>query len=125
MTRVNVYWYPVIAIVIFMGIIQLSRLTPYWNTSGRTLGASTSAVQIETEKGTVVLYDTADIRGSWVLKDVVDKFQVPLAEILSTYKLPADLPDTTALKDLKQYNPDFEVETFRDWVKEGSPVAKK
>ncbi len=125
MTRVNVYWYPIIAIVIFMGIIQLSRLTPYWNTSSRTLGADTSVIEVDTGEGVVALYDTADIRGSWVLKDVVDKFQIPLAEIATAYKLPADVPDTTALKDLSKLNPEFSVETFRDWVKDRSPVAKK
>jgi hypothetical protein len=124
-TRVNVYWYPIIAIVLFMGIIQLSRLTPYWNTSSRTLGADTSVIEIHTDSGVTTVYDTADIRGSWVLKDVVDKFQIPLADITTTYGLPAEVPDSTALKDLKQYNPEFDVETFRDWVKEKSPVAKK
>jgi len=60
-----------------------------------------------------------------VLKDVADKFQIPLAEVATAYKLPADVPDTTALKDLSKYNPACSTETFRDWVKERSPAAKK
>lgn len=121
--RINVYLYPAIVLAVFLGTIQLSTLTPYWNTSARAPGSPTV---VEAGEGdSIVLVDTADIRGSWTLGDAAATFQVPAAEIKAHFGLPSDLPDSAPIKDLKQHNPEFETSALRDWLKARSPVAKK
>jgi hypothetical protein len=122
--RVNVYAYPVIALVVFLGIVQLSTLTPYWNTASRTIGGA-AVGEVSAEGGSTPLVDTADIKGSWTLGDAAATFQVPAAEIRERYQIPAEVPETTALKDLTKYNSAFETSLLREWLKERSPVAKR
>ena len=122
--RVNVYVYPIIALVVFLGIIQLSTLTPYWDTANRGL-PSLAAGPAPESAGEVALVDTAEIKGSWSLADAATTFEVPASEIRSHFGIPADVPETTALKDLAQSAPGFETSLLREWLKERSPVAKK
>ena len=122
--RVNVYVYPILALVVFLGIIQLSTLTPYWSTTSRGL-PSAAAAEPTTAAGAPTLVDTATIRGSWTLADVATTFEVPASEIKEHYGIPADVPETTQVKDLAQYNPEFETSVLREWLQERSPVAKR
>jgi hypothetical protein len=122
--RVNVYAYPVIALVVFLGIIQHSTFTSYWNTASRAAGNPATG-EVATESNAAPFVDTADIKGSWTLGDAATVFQVPAAEIKEHYQVPAEVAETTALKDLTKYNPAFETSLLRDWLKERSPVAKK
>jgi hypothetical protein len=122
--RVNVYAYPIIALVVFLGIIQLSTLTPYWNTASRSVGGPETG-EMSTTSGAAQLVDTAEIKGSWTLGDAATTFQVPASEIIAHYGVPAEVPETTALKDLGKYSPGFETELLRVWLKGRSPVAKK
>jgi hypothetical protein len=118
------YAYPLLVVAVFVGIIQLSTLTPYWNTSSRTIGSFTLGTG-STDGASGVLRDTADVKGTWTLADTATTFQVPVAEIKAHFGIPADVPDGTAVKDVKKYAPDFEPELLREWLKERSPVAKK
>ncbi len=119
------YLYPVLVLALFLGIIQASTLTPYWNTSTRSVGAA--PVGESAPDGTVAptLVDTADLKGMWTLADVEKTYQVPTSEIKAHFEIPAETPDSTAVKDLSKIKADFETSLLRDWLKERSPVAKK
>ena len=118
------YLYPVLLLGVFLGIIQLSTLTPYWNTSAR--GASGAAAEKTTsDRATVVLVDTADIRGTWTIADTASTFQVPAAEIKAHFGVPADVPDSTAVNALGRWSAGYEVTALRDWLEECSPVARR
>ncbi len=125
------YLYPVLVLALFLGIIQASTLTPYWNTSTRSVGAAPVGENAPdgttSPDGTVAptLVDTADLKGMWTLADVEKTFQVPTSEIKAHFEIPAETSDSTAVKDLSKIKAGFEVSLLRDWLKERSPVAKK
>jgi hypothetical protein len=118
------YLYPVLVIGVFLAIIQVSTLTPYWNTSARSVGGA-SVGETTRDGGTVVLVNTADIRGTWTIADTATTFQVPAAEIKAHFGIPADVPDSTAVNALGKWSPGYEVTALREWLKERSPVAVK
>jgi hypothetical protein len=118
------YLYPVLVLGLFLGIIQVSTLTTYWNTSARTIGGP-AVVETTNDGTTVTLVDTADIRGTWTIADTATTFQVPAAEIKEHFGIPADVPDSTAVNALSKWNPAYEVTVLRAWLKERSPVAVK
>jgi hypothetical protein len=123
--RKRYYLYPVLVLVVFLGIIQVASLTPYWNTSTRSVSAAPVGGNAPDGASDPVVVDTAYIKGMWTLADTATTFQVPAAEIKAHYSIPLDVPDSTAVKDLNKYNPDFETTLLREWLKERSPVAKK
>ena len=127
--RKRYYLYPVLVLVVFIGIIQVASLTPYWNTSTRSVSAAPVAVPAgqSAPDGTVApaLVDTADLKGSWTLADVSKTFQVPADEIKAHFEIPAETPDSTAVKDISKLRAGFEPSLLRDWLKERSPVAKQ
>ncbi len=119
------YLYPVLVLALFLGIIQASTLTPYWNTTTRSVGAAPVGETAPDGATAPTLVDTADLKGMWTLADVEKTFQVPTAEIKAHFEIPADTPDSTAVKDLSKIKAGFETSLLRDWLKERSPVASK
>lgn len=119
------YLYPVLVLAVFLGIIQASTLTPYWNTSTRSVSAAPVGEPAPDGTTAPALVDTADLKGSWTLADAAKTFQVPADEIKAHFEIPAETPDSTAVKDLSKLQPSFETSLLRDWLKERSPVAKK
>ncbi len=119
------YLYPVLVLGLFLGIIQASTLTPYWNTSTRSVSPAPVGETAPDGPTAPTLVDTADLKGMWTLSDVEKTFQVPTSEIKSHFEIPAETPDSTAVKDLSKIKAGFEVSLLRDWLKEHSPVAKK
>ncbi len=119
------YLYPVLVLALFLGIIQASRLTPYWNTTARSVGPSSVGESTPDGTSSPTLVDTADLKGMWTLADVEKTFQVPTSEIKAHFEIPAETPDSTAVKDLGKIKAGFETSLLRDWLKERSPVAKK
>ncbi len=61
----------------------------------------------------------------WTLADVEKTFRVPTSEIKAHFEVPAETPDSTAVKDLSKIKAGFETSLLRDWLKERSPVAKR
>ena len=53
--------------------------------------------------------------------DVATAWDVPLAELLAAFALPADTPPSAALKDLESEQ--FSVPALRDWLAARGPAA--
>jgi hypothetical protein len=75
---------------LFLGIIQLSTLTPYWNTSARSIGGAPVGETTSDGAG-VVLVDTGDIRGTWTIADTATDGVFDAASINVSLKVPDDL----------------------------------
>jgi hypothetical protein len=99
--RVNPLLAPALFIVVLVGTLVVAQLTGGWIVSGRTT--------IDTENLAI-----ADIKGWMTLQQVIDGFHVPREELYSLIGVPADIPTTTALKDLESLVPGFETTTVRD-----------
>jgi hypothetical protein len=106
--RVNLVVYAALVLVLFLGVIETAKLAGVWSTSGK-LTASGEQVQIT---GT----DPAEIKGWMTINDVITAYQVPKDEFYAQFKIPADLPVATPLKDIEPLVPDFSVTTVRDWL---------
>jgi hypothetical protein len=67
----------------------------------------------------------ADLKGWMTLQQVIDGLQVPKDIVYDLGKIPADVPTSTALKDLEKIVPDFETSTLRDALtaRLGTPAA--
>lgn len=98
--------YALLVVVVFSGVIGASAAAGAWQTSGRT----TAGGQAVTLQGA----STTEIKGWMTVGDVAAAFDVPLAEILAAFELPADTPPGTALKDLESDL--FSVTALRDWI---------
>ncbi len=99
--RINPLLAPVFFILILIGTIAAAQLTGNWNVSGRTT--------IDTENLPV-----ADIKGWMTLQQVIDGFHISKEELYPLINVPAEIPTTTALKDLESIVPGFETTTVRD-----------
>ncbi len=119
------YLYPVLVLGVFLGIIQLSTLTPYWNTQARTVGGPAVGETASEGEATAQLVDTGDVRGTWTIADVSSTFQVPASEIKAHFGVPAEVPATTAVNTLSKWSPGYEVTALREWLEERSPIARK
>lgn len=98
--------YGVLVVTVFAGVIGASALAGVWQTSGRTTaGGQPSSLQGAS---------TTEIKGWMKVGDVATAFNVPLADILAAFELPADTPPDTALKDLESDL--FSVTALRDWI---------
>lgn len=98
--------YGVLVVAVFAGVIGASAMAGVWQTSGRT----TAGGQAVTLQGA----STTEIKGWMKVGDVASAFNVPLADILAAFELPADTPPDTALKDLESDL--FSVTALRDWI---------
>jgi hypothetical protein len=99
--RINPLLAPAFFIVILIGSIAVAQLTGNWNVSGQTT--------IDTENLAV-----ADIKGWMTLQQVIDGFHISKEELYPLINVPAEIPTTTALKDLESIVPGFETSTVRD-----------
>jgi hypothetical protein len=98
--------YGLLAIAIFAGAIGIGMATGTFQTSGRTTaGGERVAPQGES---------VSEIKGWMAVGDVATAWNVPLAEILADFNLPADTEPSTALKDLESDL--FSVTALRDWL---------
>lgn len=99
--RINPLFAPAIFITILIGTILVAQLTGGWIVSGR--------ITIDTENLAI-----ADVKGWMTLQQVIDGFHIPKGELYTLIGVPADVPTTTALKDLEALVPGFETTTVRD-----------
>jgi hypothetical protein len=108
MMKVNPFVYGIIVLLVFFGIIIGFQQAGIWSTSGK-VDSGGKQVQPSAE-------DVNSIKGWMTLKQVSTTFNIPVAEILSAFDLPADTPGTTALKDLESDT--FDIPSLRTWLQE-------
>jgi len=105
--KVNPYLYGVLVLVLFFGVIGVAKATGNWSVSGKI---STSGEKVM-PTGT----NPDEIKGWMTLADVSKAYNIPLAEIIVQFNLPADTPETRQVKELESDT--FSTTNLRNWVK--------
>lgn len=104
--RIPTLAYGVLVVAIFAGTIGIGMATGTFQTSGRTTGGGDQVVP---------LGETAtEIKGWMTIGDIATAWNVPLAEVLTAFALPADTPPSTQVKELE--SDVFSVTALRDWL---------
>ena len=106
--KINPFVYGVLVLVIFLGVIFGFQGAGVWSTSGK-VDATGERIQPSAA-------DVNTIKGWMTLEQVSTTFNVPVADILSAFNLPADTPASTALKDLESDT--FDIPGLRTWLQE-------
>jgi hypothetical protein len=104
--RINPIVYGFIVLTVFFGIILGFQATGIWSISGK-VDASGEAIQPSAA-------DVNTIKGWMTLEQIATTFNVPLADLLHQFELPADTPATTAIKDLESES--FDTTLLKDWL---------
>ena len=107
---VNLYLYAAVVLVLFLGIIQVSQAAGLWSTSGKVTGTG--------EKITATGTDPAEIKGWMTISEVLSAYSVPQADFYAKFGLPADMPVTTAFKDIEKTVEGFSTENVRTYLTE-------
>lgn len=108
--RISSWLYGLFALVLFMGVIGLAQAVGFWSTTGRT--TSTGAPI------TVTGADPAEIKGWMTIGDILKAYKVSREALNTRFGIPADVPDSAALKDLEAVAPAFSVTELRVWLEE-------
>lgn len=99
--RVNPIFVPLIFLSVLFGSVFGSQQLGLWSVTGRT------AVNVAN-------MTAADLKGWMTLTDVMNGIRISKPELYELMKIPADVPETAALKDLEKIVPGFETSTLRD-----------
>jgi hypothetical protein len=103
--KVNPFIAPAVVVVALLGSVFGAQAAGLWSTSGRT------AVNLRQMA-------PADIKGWMTLQQVSEGVGIPHDELYALAGVPADVPATTALKELEKLAPGFEVSSLRDALAE-------
>jgi hypothetical protein len=106
--------YGALVVGIFSGTIAIAAATGTWQTTGGGGGAGGGEGGGASSGATLTGASTTEIKGWMTIGDVATTWNVPLAEILAAFDLPADTAPSTALKDLESEL--FSVTNLRDWL---------
>jgi len=116
MMRINPIVYGFLVLFVFFGTILAFQGAGIWSVSGKVT-AGGDAIQ-------PVAADVNTIKGWMTLEQISTTYNVPLAELLAHFQLPADTASTTAIKDLESDT--FDTTALRDWlVSRTQPVLEK
>lgn len=99
--RVNPIFVPLLFGFVLFGTVFGSQQLGLWSVTGRT------AVNVAN-------MTAADLKGWMTLTDVMTGIKISKPELYDLMKIPADVPETAALKDLEKIVPGFETSTLRD-----------
>ena len=99
--RVNPIFVPLLFVFVLLGTVFGSQLLGLWSVTGRSA--------VNTANMTA-----ADLKGWMTLTDVMTGIKISKPELYDLMKIPADVPETAALKDLEKIVPGFETSTLRD-----------
>lgn len=105
--KINPFIYGVLILVLFFGVIGGAKAAGVWSVSGKL-----------TSSGEKVLPTGAtpdEVKGWMTLNDVAKAYNVPVAEILAAFDLPADTPSTAQIKSLESET--FSTLNLRTWLK--------
>ena len=106
--KINPFVYGVLVLTVFLGIIFSFQAASVWSTSGKVTGSG--------ERIKASAEDVNTIKGWMTIGEVSATFNVPLADMISAFNLPADTPASTALKDLESDT--FDIPALRAWLQE-------
>lgn len=98
--------YGILVITVFFGIILGFQAAGVWSTSGK-VDSSGKSIQPSAA-------DPTTIKGWMTFEQIVTTYNVPLADILTQFNLPASTPITTAVKDLESDT--FETSALIAWL---------
>ena len=108
--RVNPIFVPILFVFVLLGTVFGSQLLGLWSVTGRSA--------VNTANMTA-----ADLKGWMTLTDVMTGIKISKPELYDLMKIPADVPETAALKDLEKIVPGFETSTLRDALTARGAVA--
>ena len=112
--RINPTLFGVLALALFLGVIEVFQAAGIWSVSGKT-SASGEAVQS-------LAGDVNSIKGWMTFEQISTTYNVPLEEILAQFDLPLDTPASTAVKDLESDL--FSVTALRSWLQSRAQPAQ-
>lgn len=104
----NPYLYAAFGLLLLFGTIQVSRAIGFWTTSGRVTGTGEAVV--------LTGNDPLEIKGWMTIEQVATAYQVTPDELKAATGIPADIPDSTALRDVERLAPGFSAQRVRDWL---------
>jgi hypothetical protein len=102
--KVNKFLAPILVLAALFGSYVVAQATGFWSVSGKDM--------IDLESMT----SSEEIRGWMTLEQVFLGFGIPQEAFYQALGIPADIPPTTALKDLEGLIEGFEVTTVREAV---------
>ena len=102
--KVNKWLLPVLALTLLMGTVGVAQALGVWQVSGKEM------VNVDH------LTSGADVKGWMTLQQVADGSDIDTVALYLALGLPAEIPPTTALKDLEQIVDGFEVSLVREVV---------
>lgn len=110
--RINPILPPLIIISFIFGTVFAADKAGLWSTSGKT------GINMES-------MSALDIKGWMTIQQVSDGLKMPVDEVRALLKVPADAPNSAAMKDLEKIIPGFETSTAREALgkRESSPPA--
>jgi hypothetical protein len=104
--KINRFVYGILVLTLFFGIVFGFQSAGIWSTSGK--------VTTDGEAVQPLVEDVDTIKGWMTLEQISATYDVPMAELLSAFDLPADTPPATAIKDLETEL--FSVTNLRTWL---------
>ena len=106
--------YGIVVITVFFGVILGFQAAGVWSTSGK-VDSSGKSIQPSAA-------DPSTIKGWMTFEQIVTTYNVPLADILAQFNLPASTPITTAVKDLESDT--FETSALIAWLQSLSVTSE-
>ena len=104
--KINPFVYGILVVGVFLGVIYGFRAVGVWSISGKIDGQG-KAIQPSAA-------DVNTIKGWMTLEQVSTAFEIPVADILAAFDLPADTPAPTPLKELESET--FDMLLLREWL---------
>ncbi len=104
--RVNPFVFGAIILVLFFGVLGSAKVAGVWSVSGKVTSGG--------EKVLPTGKSVDEVKGWMTLGDVAKAFNIPLADIIVAFELPADTPETAQLKSLESEK--FSVTNLRAWL---------
>lgn len=105
--KVNPFIYGMLILVLFFGVIGGAKAAGVWSVSGKLSSSGEKIVPTGT--------NVEEIKGWMTLADISAAYNVPVAEILAAFDLPADTPGSTQIKSLESDT--FSTVNLRTWLK--------
>ena len=104
--KVNPFAFGIVVLAVFFGVLGGARAAGVWSVSAKVTSTG--------ERAAPTGASVDEIKGWMTLADVTKAYNVPLADIIAEFELPADTPETEQLKNLESEK--FSVSNLRTWL---------